>query len=69
MAVFIVLASSGVIALSLTVLYVVLIIGIRKGDRRHLANAPRSNSEAIARCLLGGVRYLEAESEETEHGE
>lgn len=65
----IVLAGVGVMAVSAAVVLAVLIIGIHRGDRRHLANAPRSNSEAFARCLLLGVRYLapspETESEET----
>jgi hypothetical protein len=34
-----------------------LVAGIRRGDRGHLANAPGSHSEAIARRLLVGVRY------------
>jgi hypothetical protein len=53
----IVLAGVGVIAVSAAVVLAVLIIGIRRGDRRHLVNAPRSASDAIARRLLVGVRY------------
>jgi hypothetical protein len=53
----IVLAGVGVIAVSAAVILAVLIIGIHRGDRRHLANAPRSDSEAFARRLLVGVRY------------
>jgi hypothetical protein len=34
-----------------------LITGIRHGDRSHLANAPGSHPDAIARRLLVGVRY------------
>jgi hypothetical protein len=34
-----------------------LITGIRRGDRSHLANAPDSHPDAIARRLLIGVRY------------
>jgi hypothetical protein len=33
------------------------IAGIRRGDRGHLANAPGSRPDAIARRLLVGVRY------------
>jgi len=44
-------------AVSAAVTLAVLIIGIRRADRRHLANAPRSHSEAFARRLLLGVRY------------
>jgi hypothetical protein len=53
----IVLAGVGVMAVSAIVILAVLIIGIHRGDRRHLANAPRSNFEALARRLLVGVRY------------
>jgi hypothetical protein len=35
----------------------VLIIGIRRGDLAHLADAPRSHSDAFARRILVGVRY------------
>jgi hypothetical protein len=56
----IVLAGVGVIAVSAAVTLAVLIIGIHRTDRpgrRHLADAPRSHSEALARRLLLGVRY------------
>ena len=53
----IVLAGVGVIAVAATVTLAVLIIGIRRGDRRHLSSAPRSVSDAFARRLLVGVRY------------
>jgi len=53
----IILAGVGVMAVSAVVILTVLIIGINRGDRRHLTNAPRSNSEALARRLLVGVRY------------
>jgi hypothetical protein len=52
-----VLAGVGVLAVSAAVTLAVLIIGIRRGDRRHLASAPRSNSDAFARRLLLGVRH------------
>jgi hypothetical protein len=59
-----VLAGVGVIAVAAAVTLAVLIIGIRRGDRRHLASAPRSAPDAFARRLLLGVRYpaLPAES-------
>lgn len=57
MTVILALAGVGVIAVSAVVIFAVLTIGIRRGDRRHLASAPRSNSEALARRLLVGVRY------------
>jgi hypothetical protein len=65
----IVLAGVGVMAVSAAVTLAVLIIGIHRSDRDHLANAPRSHSEAFARRLLLGVRYpaapAESASEET----
>ena len=68
----IVLAGVGVMAVSAAVTLAVLIIGIHRGDRRHLASAPRSNSDAFARLLLG-VRYPapspESADEKTEAGE
>ncbi len=59
-----VLAGVGVLAVSAAVTLAVLIIGIRRGDRRHLANAPRSQSDAFARRLLVGVRYPGDDTEE-----
>jgi hypothetical protein len=56
----IVLAGVGVLAVSAVVLLAVLIIGIRKGDRRHLGSGPQSHSDALARRLLLGVRYPES---------
>jgi hypothetical protein len=53
----VVLAGVGVIAVASALTLAVLIIGIHRGDRRHLASAPRSVSEALARRLLLGVRY------------
>jgi len=59
----IVLAGVGVLAVSALVILAVLIIGIHRGDRHHLANAPRSCPEAFARRLLLGVRYPETPAE------
>ena len=53
----IVLIGVGVMAVSAAVTLAVLIIGIKRSDQRHLANAPRSHSEEFARRLLLGVRY------------
>jgi hypothetical protein len=36
--------------------FALLILGIRKGDRGHLARAPRSSSETVARRCLVTVR-------------
>jgi hypothetical protein len=52
-----VLVSVGIIAVSALVILAILAIGIRRGDRRHLANAPQSSSDAFARRLLVGVRF------------
>ena len=52
-----VLAGVGVLAVAATVTLAVLIIGIQRGDRRHLRSGPRSASEAFTRRLLLGVRY------------
>jgi hypothetical protein len=52
-----VLAGVGVMASLVLVILAVLVIGIRRGDRRHLTIAPRSNFDAFARRLLVGVRY------------
>lgn len=35
---------------------VVLIAGIRRGDRAHLADAPKSHADSVARRILVGVR-------------
>jgi hypothetical protein len=73
MSLIIVLAGVGVMAVSAALTLAVLIIGIRRGDRRHLASAPQSNSDAFARRLLLGVRYPapspESETEKTGAGE
>jgi hypothetical protein len=53
----IVLAGVGFMAIAAAVIFAVLIIGIHRGDRHHLANEPRSDSDAFARRLLVGVRY------------
>jgi hypothetical protein len=60
----IVLAGVGVIAVSAAVVLTVLIIGIHRGDRHHLANAPRPGSDTFARRLLVGVRYPDNEEGE-----
>jgi hypothetical protein len=53
----IVLAGVGVIAVAALAVLAVLIIGIHRGDRHHLADAPRRCSDSLARRLLLGVRY------------
>lgn len=64
MSLIVVLAGVGVLAVSAVVLLAVLIIGIHKGDRRHLASAPQPGSDAFARRLLLGVRYPAENGEE-----
>jgi hypothetical protein len=53
----IVLAGVGAIGVASAVVLAVLIIGIQRGDRHHLADAPRPGSDSFARRLLLGVRY------------
>jgi hypothetical protein len=69
----IVLAGVGFLAISAAVTLTIIIIGIHRGDRRHLINAPRSTSDAFTRHLLVGVRYPahspESADEETAAGE
>lgn len=50
------LAGVGAIAVAAAVILAVLIIGIRRGDRHHLADTPQPGSDAFARRLLVGVR-------------
>ena len=59
----IVLAGVGVLAVAALVVLAVLIIGINRGDRRHLSSAPRSASDAFARRLLLGVRFPDQTTE------
>lgn len=54
---FLILAGVGVLAAVALGILVVLIIGIRRGDRSHLANIPESHSDTFARRILVGVRY------------
>ena len=73
MPVIIVLAGVGFLAVAAAVILTVIVIGIHKGDRRHLINAPRSSSDAFTRSLLVGIRYpahsSESAGEETGDGE
>jgi hypothetical protein len=54
---YIILAASPVLLLGAVAFFVLIVAGVRKGDRSHLANAPRSGSDALARRLLVGVRH------------
>ena len=60
----IVLAGVGFLAISAAVTFTVIIIGIHKGDRRHLINAPQTSSDAFTRRLLVGIRYPSGNKEE-----
>jgi hypothetical protein len=53
----IVLAGVGFLAVIVSVVFTVLVVGIRKGDRRHLVNAPESTSDTFARPLFVGISY------------
>jgi hypothetical protein len=64
----IVLAGVGFLAVSTLAILAVLITGINRGDRRHLADAPRSTSEALARRLLLGIRCPAQESADERTG-
>jgi hypothetical protein len=61
-----VLILAGVVLLTgiALVILAVLITGIRRGDRDHLAYTPGSHSAAFARRLLVGVRYHSEFTEE-----
>jgi hypothetical protein len=63
MPVIIILAGVGFLAISAAVTLAVITIGIHRGDRRHLINAPRSNSDVFARRILVGIRYPESADE------
>ena len=48
-------ALSGIAAIA----FAVIVAGIRQADRSHLTSDPASHADAIARRVVGGVRYLE----------
>lgn len=58
-----VLAGVGLLAGVALGILAAVIIGIRRGDRGHLANTPVSHSDALARRILVGVRYPSESSE------
>ena len=45
-------------------MFALLVIGIHKGDRGRLSRAPRSHSDAFARCCLIGIRVNSREADE-----
>lgn len=51
-------ALAGVAAIA----FAVIVAGIRKADRSPLTCDPAGHAEAIARRVVGGVRYLEESS-------
>ena len=44
------------------IVFTVIVAGIRKADRAPLTSGPASHADAIARRVVGGVRYREASS-------
>lgn len=58
-----ILVGVGALAAVALGLLAILIIGIRRGDRSHLAKSPESRSDALARRILVGVRYPSESSE------
>jgi len=52
-----ILAGTGFLAVATTVIFAAIVIGIRRGDRGRLANPARSNSDALARRILVGIRH------------
>jgi hypothetical protein len=63
--VILILAGTALLAGAAAGILVLLIVGIRRGDHAHLADAPRSHPDSIARRILVGVRYP-SESEDDE---
>ena len=62
-----VLAGVGLLASVALGILAILIIGIHRGDRSHLASTPKSHSDALARRILVGVRYPSENEEEDEN--
>jgi hypothetical protein len=58
-----VLAGVGLLTVAGLGILATLIVGIRRGDRGPLTNAPKSHSDALARRILIGVRYPGKDSE------
>ena len=50
------LAIVGPLLVAALATFAVFVIGIRKGDRGHLRNAPRGRSDSFARCCLSTYR-------------
>jgi hypothetical protein len=43
-----------------TIAFAVIVAGIRQADRSRLTSDPASHADAIARRVVGGVRYRDA---------
>jgi len=55
---YVILAASPALLLGAVVFLVLIVVGIRKGDRRDLASPASSRVDAIARRVVGvGVRH------------
>jgi hypothetical protein len=50
------IAIMGTVSVAAMATFTLFVIGIRKGDRGHLSNPPRSASDAISRHCLIGIR-------------
>lgn len=58
-----ILAGVGLLASVALGILALIIIGIRRGDRAHLASGPGSHTDAFARRMLVGIRYPSGNSE------
>lgn len=59
-----ILAGAAALFAALAGALAVVIVGIRKGDRAHLADAPKSHADSVARRMLVGVRYHSDDAED-----
>ncbi len=55
----IILAACPVLLLGLVAFFVLIVAGVRKGDRSDLASPPANRIDAITRRVVGGVRKNE----------
>ncbi len=56
----IILAACPVLLLGVVAFFVLIVAGVRKGDRSDLASPPANRIDAITRRVVGGVRKNEA---------
>ena len=55
----IILAACPVLLLGVVAFFVLIVAGVRKGDRSDLASPPANRIDAITRRVVGGVRKNE----------